>query len=110
MSLALESLFYLDLSSCVNITNNALYYIAHNMDTSYLILEGCRSISDEGLEHILRKDATSTVISSPKKKSALSREKSSSRLQIQNPASQYHSAKKTKPLNLELPNSGMVNG
>ena len=49
MSLALENIFYLDLSSCINITNNALYYIAHNMDTSYLILEGCRSISDEGL-------------------------------------------------------------
>lgn len=67
MSLALEGLIFLDLSSCNNITNNALYYLANNLELNYLFLDGCSSITDEGLQHILRKDAVNNFSMSPRR-------------------------------------------
>lgn len=63
LTLSLPQIYYLDLTSCVNITNNSLYYIATNLvGLAYLSLENCSSVSDEGLRHVLEKKSQSVAM------------------------------------------------
>jgi hypothetical protein len=65
LCLSLHELVFLDLTSCVNITNNALNSIANNLKAQYLIFERCLSITDEGLAYIFKHEEPDAIMTSP---------------------------------------------